>query len=162
VAVLDVMEDEIETAQPPLQKLERRLAPLVSLLVLPVFALANAGVRVESLAAPLFDPVSMGVVLGLVIGKPLGITALSWLAVRAGLARLPAGATWRQLVAVSVLAGIGFTMSIFIAGIAFDDPARAAAAKTGVLGASLVAGVVGLALLRRAAAPAPSLAVDVA
>jgi NhaA family Na+:H+ antiporter len=153
LAVLDVMEDEIERAQPPLQKLERRMAPYVTLLVLPVFALANAGVRIEGAGAMLLDPVCLGVVIGLVLGKPLGITALSWLAVRAGLARLPAGVTWSQVVAVSVLAGIGFTMSLFIAGLAFEDPALGAAAKAGVLGASLVAGVVGLGLVRRATAP---------
>jgi NhaA family Na+:H+ antiporter len=129
------------------------MAPYVTLLVLPVFALANAGVRIEGAGAMLLDPVCLGVVIGLVLGKPLGITALSWLAVRAGLARLPAGVTWSQVVAVSVLAGIGFTMSLFIAGLAFEDPALGAAAKAGVLGASLVAGVVGLGLVRRATAP---------
>lgn len=155
LAVLDVMEDEIERAQPPLQKLERRLAPFVSLVVLPVFALANAGVRLDVGGVDLADPVLLGVLLGLLVGKPLGIFTLSWLAVRAKLARLPEGATWAQLLAVSVLAGIGFTMSIFIANLAFAEPSVVASAKVGVLGASLVAGISGLVLLQRAAVPRP-------
>lgn len=155
LAVLDVMEDEIEAAQPPLQKLERRLAPWVSLVVLPVFALANAGVRLEGdLVGVATHPVVLGVVLGLVLGKPLGIVGLSWLAVRLGLARLPAGTSWAQLTAAGVLAGIGFTMSIFIAGLAFADAALVASAKVGILAASLLAGVAGLLLLRRATEPA--------
>lgn len=157
LAVLDVMEDEIERAQPPLQKLERRMAPLVSLLVLPVFALANAGVELSrGLGEGLLDPVFLGAALGLLLGKQVGITAFSWLAVRARLADLPTGSTWRQLHAVSVLGGIGFTMSLFIGQLAFPThPELRAAAKVGVLAASVVAGVAGLLLLRAQVGGAP-------
>lgn len=157
LAVLDVMEDEIERAQPPLQKLERRLAPVVSLFVLPVFALANAGVALtRGLVEGLLDPVFVGVALGLLVGKQVGITGFAWLAVRTRLAELPAGASWRQLHGVSVLAGIGFTMSLFIGQLAFPEhPELRAAAKVGVLAASSVAGVVGLVLLRARVGPAP-------
>jgi NhaA family Na+:H+ antiporter len=156
LVVLDVMEDEIERAQPPLQKLERRMAPLVSLVVLPVFALANAGVSLtRGLSDGLLDPVFLGAALGLLVGKQLGITGFSWLAVRLGLADLPTGATWRQLHGVSVLGGIGFTMSLFIGQLAFPGhPELGAAAKVGVLAASVVAGVAGLWLLRAQGGPA--------
>jgi NhaA family Na+:H+ antiporter len=93
--------------------------------------------------------VVLGIVLGLVLGKPIGLLGASWLAVRVGLADLPQGVTWRQMVGVGVLAGIGFTMSLFIATLAFAQPEVLAAAKLGILIASLIAGSAGLLLLRR-------------
>jgi NhaA family Na+:H+ antiporter len=98
--------------------------------------------------------VTIGIVLGLVVGKQLGVTVFAWLATRLGLASLPAGVSWRQVYGAGWLAGIGFTMSLFIADLAFADPARLAAAKLGVLVASLVAGTVGVVLLMRRPAPA--------
>ena len=144
----------------PLQRLEHALHPWVAFAIVPLFALANAGVRLEGdLGAALAEPVTLGVVLGLVLGKQLGVTLGAWLAVRARAGR-PArrGVGWRHVYGAGWLAGIGFTMSLFVADLAFADPAEApllAAAKLGILVASLVAGVSGWLILRRASEPAP-------
>jgi NhaA family Na+:H+ antiporter len=138
-----------EQALPPLARLEHGLNGIVTFGIMPLFALANAGVSLSGAASALGSPVAYGVLLGLVVGKPVGIALASWLAVRAGAAALPAGVTWRALSGVAVLGGIGFTMSLFIAGLAFDaTPAQLTAAKLGTLTASLTAGVLGWALLR--------------
>lgn len=128
-----------------------------------LFALANAGVDVGSASVALTNSVAIGVVIGLVLGKPIGITLASWLAVRAGAALLPSGTTWRMLAGAAVLGGVGFTMSLFIAGLAFgDSPDRLTSAKMGTLVASIIAGFVGWATLRfiprrrTSAAPSPS------
>ena len=97
---------------------------------------------------------TLGVLVGLVLGKQIGVTAFSWLAVRLGVAALPDGVTWRHVYGASWLAGIGFTMSLFVAGLAFDDAATLARAKVGILAASVIAGAVGWLLLRRTAATA--------
>ena len=141
----------VDAAVPPLQRLEHGLMPVVTFLVMPVFALANAGVHVGGdFAQAATSPVAVGVVLGLFLGKQVGVTLFAWLAIRLGLAAMPTGIGWRQLHAVSVLAGIGFTMSLFVAGLAFSDPTHIEGAKIGVLAASVLSGVVGLALLRSA------------
>jgi NhaA family Na+:H+ antiporter len=122
----------------------------VAFFIMPVFALANAGVPLGAeFVNSLTQPVTLGVVLGLVIGKQLGVTAFSWIAVRAGWARLPAGVNWSSIYGVSWLAGVGFTMSLFITSLAFNDEPTLIAARSGVLIASLVAGVVGYLLLKR-------------
>jgi NhaA family Na+:H+ antiporter len=131
----------------PLVHLEHTLHPWVSWLVLPIFALANAGVAVVGADLQLLHPVALGTAAGLLIGKSAGIPAFSWLAVRLDLGVLPDGATWRHVVGVGLLGGIGFTMSIFVAGLAFTDPALLDTAKLGILGSSLTAGVLGAALL---------------
>jgi Na+:H+ antiporter, NhaA family len=131
-------------APAPLQRMEDALAPLVDFAVLPLFALANAGVALGTAGrAGLLAPVGLGVVLGLVIGKQVGVTLAAWIAVRTGAARLPDGVGWRHLYGAAWLAGIGFTMSMFIANLAFADPALADQAKLGVMAASLIAGVGG-------------------
>ncbi len=129
----------------PLARLQSKLHPWSSFVVLPLFALANAGVVLSGaeLAAVVREPVSLGVVVGLVVGKPLGIVAAAYLAVRMGLARLPAGVGWLEVVGVAGLAGVGFTVSIFIAGLAFDSPQLVDTAKVGILAASLLSGVLG-------------------
>ena len=131
----------------PLRRLEHGLAPWVSYLVLPVFGFANAGVALGD--APLLAPLPLAVMLGLFLGKQAGVFG----AVRAlsalGIAR-PAGASWRQLYGVALLAGIGFTMSLFIGGLAFADPALAGQAKIGVLAGSLLSGMAGYLVLRLA------------
>lgn len=134
------------------ERLTRLLNDWVSFLVLPLFALANAGVTFSGgiWNELLTSHIAWGIVLGLVAGKPLGIVGLAKLAELAGLARVPEGVTWRQLTAVGMLAGIGFTVSIFISSLAFDDPAHLMEAKTAVLAASLVAGVLGYLALRDA------------
>ena len=134
------------------ERLTRQLNDWVSFLVLPLFALANAGVSFSGGAWKdlLTSRIAWGVVAGLVIGKPLGIVGFAKAAVRTGVARMPESVNWRQLSAVGLLAGIGFTVSIFISSLAFDDPIHLMEAKTAVLGASLIAGVLGYLALRDA------------
>ena len=147
------LETLCEQAQAPLQVMERRLHGIVAFFIMPLFALANAGVRLSGgeLAMALSSPVTLGILLGLLLGKPLGITVFSWAAVRMGAATLPSRVTWRMVHGAAWLGGIGFTMSLFIAGLAFPGmPDLLAAAKLGILAASLVAGICGWILLRRA------------
>ncbi|HKH94704.1 MAG TPA: Na+/H+ antiporter NhaA [Gemmatimonadaceae bacterium] len=147
-----------EKALPPLARLEHGLHGIVTFGIMPLFALANAGVELRGDGPGLWNRIALGVLAGLVLGKPIGITLASWVAVRAGFATLPTGVTWRTLGGVAVLGGIGFTMSLFIAGLAFgDSEAQLTSAKIGTLTASLVAGVAGWTMLRftRARAPLP-------
>jgi len=133
----------------PLARLQAKLHPYSSFVVLPLFALANAGVALsgQELAASFTSPISLGIAVGLVLGKPLGIMLAGLIAVRAGFARLPARVGWLEMLGVSGLAGIGFTVSIFIAGLAFDSPESVDAAKVGILLSSVLAGVIGAAAL---------------
>lgn len=128
----------------PLEYLEMTLHPWSAYVIMPVFALANAGVPIE--LSNLGDSVALAVILGLVIGKPLGIVLLSWLAIRIGLARLPDGLPWSMLIAGSCLAGIGFTMALFIDRLAFGADGLDTA-KIGVLVGSAVSGILGMSLL---------------
>jgi NhaA family Na+:H+ antiporter len=147
------MEIACEHVQTPLQRLEHKLHPLVSFFIMPVFALANAGVPLgEGIGVALRSPVSWGIVLGLVVGKQVGVFACTWIAVRSGLGRLPAQTNWRQIHAAGCLAGIGFTMSLFIASLGFGEGALLEEAKIGILGASLISGILGLILLRASSA----------
>ena len=151
---LEVALKHVET---PLQRLERVLHPWVTVVVMPVFALANAGVALDrDLTAALANPVVIGVMLGLLIGKPIGIVGATWLAIRSGAAQLPEGVSWQQLLGVGCVAGIGFTMSLFIAGLAFDQAELLRSAKMGILFASTMAGTIGWLILRgiRPVAPA--------
>jgi len=134
------------------ERVEHLLHPWTSFLVVPLFALANAGVTVRagSFDAPGATAVALGVVLGLVVGKVAGITAATWLAVRTGLGRLPDGASWPMLAGAATVAGIGFTVSLFIAELAFDPGPLQDAAKIGVLGASTLTAVAGAIVLARA------------
>ena len=147
---IEALEVAAEDAQAPLLKMEHKLHGVVAFGIMPLFALANAGVSLAGAADALAPRVALGVALGLVLGKPIGITLAAWLAVRAGMAELPAGGTWRTLHGVSWLGGIGFTMSLFVAGLAFGEGALLDSAKLGILGASLAAGVAGWLLLRAA------------
>lgn len=135
----------------PAEQLEHGLHPWVSWLILPLFAFANAGVVLDGISAgDMFSLLPLGIMVGLLIGKPLGITLFCWLAVRLGLAKLPQGTTMSNIVAVGVLCGIGFTMSIFIASLAFGDidPALITLAKLGILIGSIASAVIGYLLLR--------------
>ncbi|HEX2038856.1 MAG TPA: Na+/H+ antiporter NhaA [Acidimicrobiales bacterium] len=125
------------------QEVEERLHPWTSFVVVPVFALANAGVELDLATSK----VTWGVLVGLVVGKPLGIVGASWLAVRLGQAELPRGVRWPHVVGGGALAGIGFTVSLFVAGVAFDSPEPAEAAKVAILGASVAAASLGAAVL---------------
>jgi NhaA family Na+:H+ antiporter len=111
---------------------------------MPIFALANAGIVIgDGFFDALLRPVTIGVVVGLFVGKQIGITLFSWLAVRTRIAALPAGTTMKQIYGAAMLGGIGFTMSIFIASLAFDDPAHLNDAKIGILIASFISAVAG-------------------
>ena len=135
------------------ERLEHDLHPIASFVVIPLFALANAGVVLEgsALPAPGGTRVVLGIVLGLVVGKTVGITATSWMAVRAHVAVLPSGVSWRQLAGIAAAAGVGFTVSLFVAGLAFSEPSLESAAKIGILLASVLASVLGLLALATAA-----------
>jgi NhaA family Na+:H+ antiporter len=153
---VDALEDACEKVQPPLRRLEHALHPWVTFLIMPLFALANAGVSFSGgLRQAIAQPVTLGVMLGLVLGKPIGVTLAAWLAVRSGLASLPANVSWRHIHGAGWLAGIGFTMSLFMTGLAFTDDAQLTAAKLGILAASLTAGIAGsVILVRTPASPA--------
>ena len=151
---LHALERACDAVQAPLQRLEHALHGFVAFFIMPLFALANAGVSLSgSLGDVLRNPVPIGIFLGLVIGKPLGIMLASFVVVRAGAADLPTGVRWRHIHGAGWLAGIGFTMSLFIAGLAFGGSGPLDDAKLGILGASVVAGLVGYLLLRRHPAP---------
>lgn len=132
----------------PLDRIEHKLVPWVSFVIVPVFALANAGVSVST--SGLDTNVFMGVLTGLVVGKLLGVVAFTWLAVRLGVGRLPDRTTWSHVVGIGATAGIGFTVALFVAGLSFDDAELLRSAKLGVLAASVAAGILGFVLLRRA------------
>ena len=137
-------------SQPPLDRLEHRLLPWTTFAIVPIFALANAGVRVswDDLTGAFSEPVTLGVMLGLVIGKPVGIMVFSLLAVRVGIGRKPAGATWPQIFGVGMLGGVGFTVALFVTELAFEPGVLADQAKIGILAASTVAGAAGYLYLR--------------
>lgn len=140
----------------PLQSLERNLEPWAAYLIVPLFALANAGIRFENNPLEsLGDPIGLGVFLGLFIGKQVGVVFFSWLAVHLRLASLPLAVSWRQMHGAACLAGIGFTMSLFISLLAFVDPGQLTVAKMGVLAGSTVSGLAGLILLALAGKHAP-------
>jgi Na+:H+ antiporter, NhaA family len=134
-----------------LEQLEENLHPWVAFAVLPLFAFANAGVSLHGFTlGNLLEPIPFGIAAGLFAGKTVGIFAATWLAVAAGLGARPEGATWAQILGVSMLGGIGFTMSLFIGMLAFPDPAQAAPLRLGVLAGSLLSAVAGYAVLRAA------------
>ncbi len=145
-----------EAGHSPAEQLEHGLHPWVAFLVLPMFAFANAGVSLRGISvADLLHPVSLGIALGLLLGKAIGVFGTAWLMIRAGWASKPGGADWMQFFGVCILCGIGFTMSLFIGGLAFAGLAAdfETRVKLGVIGGSLLSGVVGtLILLRRPAA----------
>jgi NhaA family Na+:H+ antiporter len=136
-----------ERTESPTDKLLRSTEPWSSFFVLPIFALANAGVILTTAVVHTHGSLMLAIILGLVIGKPVGIVLSAWLAVRFRIATKPVEYSWRQLTGAGALAGIGFTMSLFIAGEAFPNPADFAAAKNANFTASLNAGVVGTAIL---------------
>jgi Na+:H+ antiporter, NhaA family len=145
---LAALEGAVEDAQPPLAQMRHVLHAPVNFWIMPLFALANAGVQLSPGASgdPLVGPVSIGVALGLIVGKPIGILLATFIATRLG-AQLPTGASWPTIAGVACLAGIGFTMSLFVAGLAFPGSALVAQAKLGIVSASLIAGVIGAAVV---------------
>jgi Na+:H+ antiporter, NhaA family len=138
----------------PLHRLEHALVKPVAFLIVPLFGFANAGVSLENVGADtLLSPLPLGIALGLFLGKQLGIFGSVWLTVKLGLASRPKDASWTQVYGVALLCGIGFTMSLFIGGLAFYNPALGDAVKIGVLMGSLASALCGYALLRMAAKP---------
>ena len=140
------LEGLVDRAHSPLHNLEHGLQPWVAFLIMPIFALFNAGFTLSP-DANLMAPVALGPFLGLLVGKPIGVLGFSWLAVRLGISALPTGVNWMALTGTGALAGVGFTMSLFIAALGFGDGMLLDQAKLGVLSASVVAGFLGLALL---------------
>jgi Na+:H+ antiporter, NhaA family len=133
----------------PLKRIEHGLAPWVMFGVMPIFAFANAGVSLSGLSiGDLFEGIPLGIAAGLFIGKQLGIMSFVWIAVRSGISIMPAGVTWLQIYGVSVLAGIGFTMSLFIGTLAFSEPGHAGAVRIGVLAGSTASALLGYFILR--------------
>ena len=145
------MGDGVKLAQAPAQRLEHTLHLPVAYLVIPIFALANAGIPIDfaDFGSAISSPITLGVLCGLLLGKPLGIAGFTWLTIKLGLARLPEGLNMKHIFGVGLLGGIGFTMSIFIADLGFaGKPEELLAAKTGILLASAIAGFSGFFWLR--------------
>jgi len=138
-----------EDVQSPLHRFEHSLQPYVAFLIMPIFALANAGVQLQSnLFASLLTPVALGIGLGLIIGKQAGILLTTWIAVKANIAALPKGVTWKMVYGTSWLCAIGFTMALFIANLAFNEAHILDIAKISILTTSAVSGVIGYLLLK--------------
>lgn len=155
-ALLQGIEDSAQGVEAPLQRLEHALHPWVAFFIMPIFALANAGVDLRTdIIAALVNPITLGIILGLVVGKQIGITFMAWLVTRMGLSRKINGVTWRQIYGASMLAGIGFTMSLFISNLAFSDPVMLSNAKVGILVASFISAGLGWFVLSRNGTPAP-------
>jgi NhaA family Na+:H+ antiporter len=140
---LEEVEDAYGAVQNPLVRLQHHLHPVSAFLVVPLFALANAGVQVSGSQISFLSPANLGITLGLVIGKPTGIIAFTYLADRLGWARKPRELSWSHIVGAGILAGVGFTMSVFIAHLAFSEPTAIAAAKLTILICSLAMGILG-------------------
>lgn len=134
----------------PLERLIHMLHPFVSFIIMPVFAFVNAGVHIEDFTLDSFvtNHISLGIILGLVLGKPIGIMLFSFMAIKLKLAKLPVGVSWSQMLSVGFLAGIGFTMALFISNLALSADHLEMFSKLGILTASLIAGVIGSALLQ--------------
>lgn len=151
VAIIEAIETGCEKVQSPLQRLEHGLHATVAFFVMPVFALANAGVALGGDVLDTYrQPVTLGVIAGLFLGKPIGIFLFAWLSVKLRLCELPAGANWLQVFAVGCLGGIGFTMSLFVTNLAFTDPVLINESKQAILTASLLSAIAGAAVLRLA------------
>ena len=149
-AIMERIEHLSRGTEGPMERLEEMVHPWVSFAILPIFALANAGIvfTPETLSDALGSSVTLGIAAGLLFGKAAGIFGLTWLAVRLGIGQLPSGVQWRHVLGVGFLGGIGFTVAIFVSAIAFTDQAMVDQAKMGVFGSSLLAGAAGYLFLR--------------
>ncbi|MDX1379035.1 MAG: Na+/H+ antiporter NhaA [Anaerolineales bacterium] len=153
-SAIHALEVAAEQAQTPLHRMEHSLHPWVVYVIMPIFALANAGINLSeinggNILAAFGQPVTLGVMAGLIFGKQIGIFGASYIAVKLGWSDLPAGMTWARLYGLACLAGIGFTMSLFIAGLAFGEPELLDMSKVGILVASLISGSIGAFVLSR-------------
>ncbi len=156
--LLHAMEEMLQGVQTPLARVEHAILKPVNFLVMPLFALANAGVTFTGGDDAGFrSHITWGILLGLLIGKPVGVLAATWLMLRSGLGKMPNGSSWSHLFGVAVLCGIGFTMSLFVTNLAYpSNEVFRMDAKIGILAASLLSGILGSLLLRRATRPAKS------
>jgi NhaA family Na+:H+ antiporter len=149
LGIVQSIESNCEKILTPLQRFEHLLHPWVAFFIMPVFALANAGVSIgNNFTNALFDPISLGIILGLFIGKQVGIFGFSFIAIKLGIASKPEGVNYTKMYGAGILAGIGFTMSLFIANLAFSSEELLNIAKVGVLTASLIAGIVGFIVVK--------------
>lgn len=156
LALFIPMRDPEKPEHSPLRNMEQDLHPVVAYGILPLFAFANAGVVISGdVAAQLFAPITLGIAAGLFIGKQLGVFASVWLVVKLGVARLPAGVTWTQIYGVALLCGIGFTMSLFIGSLAFEQQAQQYSnqVRIGILLGTLLSALLGYVVLRRQGSP---------
>lgn len=151
VKILSRMRTDSENAIPPSQRLEHGLQPFVAFVIIPVFALANAGVSFLNMDGSILfsNHVALGVMFGLLVGKPLGIVLAVWLTEKLGLGKRSRNMTWQRIIGIGFLASIGFTMSMFITMLAFNDPTQHIQAKVGIFAASILGGVMGYAILRK-------------
>jgi NhaA family Na+:H+ antiporter len=151
LSIVDQIENNCEKILTPLQRFEHGLHPWVSFFIMPIFALANAGVSIGSgFLSSVSNPVSVGIILGLFIGKQVGIFVFSYLAVKLKIASKSEDVSWRKIYAAAILGGIGFTMSLFIANLAFGTGDSLDIAKVGILSGSLISGIVGFLILKSA------------
>jgi NhaA family Na+:H+ antiporter len=149
LSIVDKIENNCKKILTPLQRFEHGLHPWVSFLIMPIFALSNAGVSiVAGLGSALTSPISLGIIIGLFFGKQIGIFSFSYLAIKLGIATKPKGVCWKNIYGAAILAGIGFTMSLFIANLAFSSKELLNIAKVGILAGSLISGIVGFIFLK--------------
>ena len=151
LSIVDQIENNCEKILTPLQRFEHGLHPWVTFFIMPVFALANAGVSIgNEFASAITNYVSIGIILGLFLGKQIGIFSFSYLAVKLKFASRPEGVSWKKIYAAAILGGIGFTMSLFIANLAFNTEELLNISKVGILGGSIISGIAGFIILKSA------------
>jgi NhaA family Na+:H+ antiporter len=148
ISAVDHIAKSVKKVQSPVQSIENSLSDFTANLVMPIFALANASIVIVGNEFNLLDKVTLAAGLGLLVGKVLGVSLFSWLSVRFGWAKLPAGVNWTQVIGVGFLAGIGFTMSLFITNLAYTDIGVIHATKIGIVVGSIVAGAIGFVILK--------------
>ncbi len=149
LSAIDNMEDEIDKVQSPLQFLEHKLHGFVTYLVIPLFALANAGIIIKTFSVEeIFNSLSLNVELSMVLGKLTGLAVFTWIGVKLGIAALPENIRWVHIIGLGLIGGMGFTMSLFISNLAFTDPGFLNYAKLGILTGSLISGLLGFLVLR--------------
>ncbi len=147
--IIHAIEDSCEKASAPAHRLEHKLHPFVAFFIMPVFALANAGVALGGISGGILNGVTLGIAAGLFLGKVLGVSLFSIAAVKLKFGALPTGANFRQLIGIGFLAGIGFTMSLFIGSLAFESPELLNFAKVGIIAGSVISGITGFIILNQ-------------
>jgi len=150
---VEMLASSYEAVRNPLARLEKAWHPISSFIIMPIFALANAGIHISGLSSPLITPVTLGIVFGLMLGKPIGITSATYIAHRLGWAKKPNAISWKHVFGAGILGGVGFTMSIFITQLSFEDPTSISIAKLFILCSSLIMGIAGVLYLLRIGTP---------